>query len=159
MKKALLLIFLLVVAVTGVMAWQSDGQYQAKLAAATTPEEVASLLLKDLHPEAKMNGGVLSIDYTADAILTAGTAVSGFNVRTAQLVPTLFGRFPKVDSIIIQAHGPFTDIRGNQSIDTMLRISFMRKDAESIKWDNISYDNIPKLGEHYWMHPGIRRQL
>ena len=47
----------------------------------------------------------------------------------------------------------------NESTDEMLRIAFTREESDQIHWDKINYDDIPKLGEHYFMHPGLRRAL
>lgn len=140
-----------------ITTFMSESEHRAKIEKATTPELLAMALID--KSEVTFGKGVLVIDRTVDSVLTAGTAVSGFNLDTARLIPAVFAKFPQVDSIIFRESGPFRDIRGNESKEEMLRISFMRADASQIHWDRINYDDVPKLGEHYWMHPGLRRAL
>lgn len=116
-------------------------------------------LMESGKSQVTLDNGVLVINRTVDSVLTAGTAVSGFNIYTARLVPMVFAKFPQVDSIVFRESGPFRDIRGNESTQEMLRISFLRAASNDIHWDRINYDDVPKLGEHYWMHPGLRRAV
>ncbi len=158
MKKLLGVLVLASIGLASLLVWQHDGKTQNLVAAADTPATLAAALLGRGATEV---GGdrAIRIDHTLDAILSAGAAVSGFNAATARLVPAIFAHFPQVQSIVFEERGPFTDIRGNRSTETMCRIAFMRQQADAIRWANISLDNIPQLGEHYWMHPGIRRAL
>jgi hypothetical protein len=156
MKKLLLFLVLGFVGLIALLIWQGDGDYQKRMAAADTPAKLAAAMLGSGKTEVE-GDTALRIDYTVDDVLSASWAVSGFNLNTAKLVPAIFARFPRVQSIVFVESGPFTDIRGNKSTDTMFRIAFMRENADAIHWENINFDNVPKLGENYWMHPGIRR--
>ncbi|WP_441260826.1 hypothetical protein AB7008_43035 [Bradyrhizobium sp. 521_C7_N1_3] len=134
-----------------------DSERRAQIEKATTPEQLAAALIDSGKLQVTFEKGVLAINRTVDSVLTAGTAVSGFNINTARLIPAVFAKFPQVDSIVFRESGPFRDVRGNESTQEMLRISFMRAASNDIRWDRINYDDVPKLGEHYWMHPGLRR--
>ncbi|WP_434854408.1 hypothetical protein [Bradyrhizobium sp. HKCCYLS1011] len=156
MKKVL---FLLFAGMVGWMIWTADDERKSRINQATTPEQLAIALVDGGRVQATFDNGALEINRTIDAALSAGWTVSGFNVTVAHVVPAVFAKFPQVDSIIFRESGPFKDIRGNESTEEMLRIAFMRGEAELIHWDKIVYDDVPKLGEHYWMHPGLRRVL
>jgi hypothetical protein len=159
MKKFLLLVVALFVALVTLLAFDTDNNQQARIDQATTPEQLATALLNGGKSQVTFDHGVLLINRTLDAILTASTAVSGFNLLIARVVPAVFAKFPQVQSIVFHENGPFRDIKGNDSTDEMLRIAFTREEADQIHWDKINYDDIPKLGEHYFMHPGLRHAL
>jgi hypothetical protein len=159
MKNLLLLLIALFVALVTFLVFDIDNDQQARIDQAGTPEQLATALLYGSKSQVTSDHGVLLIDRTVDAILTASTAVSGFNLNIARVVPTVFAKFPRVQSIVFHESGPFSDIKGNVSTDEMLRIAFTREESDQIHWDKINYDDIPKLGEHYWMHPGLRRAL
>jgi hypothetical protein len=155
-------LFVLIAAFIGLvvlMALNADNDRQARIDQATTPEQLAAALVDGGKSHVTFDKGVLVVDHTVDAILSAGTAVSGFNLNVVRMVPIIFAKFPQVNSIIFRESGPFHDVRGNESSEEMLRIAFMREDSDRVHWDKINYDNIPKLGENYWMHPGLRRAL
>ncbi|MGX4804866.1 hypothetical protein [Bradyrhizobium guangdongense] len=160
MKKALRVVLIVLVGIfVGLiwLLWPDNAEYQRKIQQASTPEQLVTTML----PGARVDGesGPIRIDYTVKSILSATNAVSNFNLQTVRLVPAIFAKFPKVESIVFVEEGPFTDIKGSTSTDVMFRIAFMREEADTIHWDNINYDNVPRLGEHYFMHPGIRRAL
>ncbi|WP_375789398.1 hypothetical protein ACE10Z_19790 [Bradyrhizobium sp. Pha-3] len=157
MKKVLLVLIVGFVGLVALLGFGGENEQRAKIEKATTPEQLAMAMID--KSQVTFDKGVLVINRTVNSVLTAGTAVSGFNVYTARLIPAVFAKFPQVESIVFRESGPFRDIRGNESTEEMLRISFMRTDANQIHWDRINYDDIPKLGEHYWMHPGLRRAL
>lgn len=158
MKKVFFAVMLAFLGLATVLFRNAESERQTRIDRATTPEQLAAALI-DGKSTVTFENGVLAVDHTVDAVLSAGTAISGFNVKVARMVPVIFARFPRVDSIIFRERGPFHDIRGNESTEEMLRIAFMREESDRIHWDKISYDNIPKLGENYWMHPGLRRAL
>jgi hypothetical protein len=159
MKRLLLLLIALFVALVTVVWLATDNHQQASIDQSTTPEQLATALLNGGKSQVTFDHGVLLINRTVDAILTASTAVSGFNLIVARVVPTVFAKFPQVQSIVFRESGPFHDIKGNESTEEMLRIAFTREESDQIHWDKIKYDDIPKLGEHYFMHPGLRRAL
>lgn len=159
MKRVLLILIVAIVGAVAFFGFAADKQRQARIDQAATPEQLAAALVEGGKSQVKFDGGVLVVEQTVEAVLTAGTAVNGFNLNTARLVPAVFAKFPQVNSIVFRESGPFHDIRGNESTEEMLGIAFMREDSDSIHWDRINYDDIPKLGEHYWMHPGLRRAL
>jgi hypothetical protein len=157
--KILLLVIVLFVGLVTLLAFNTDNHQQTRIDQATTPEQLAAALLDGGKSQITFDHGVLSINRTVDAVLSASWAVSGFNLIVARVVPAVFAKFPQVQSIVFHESGPFDDIKGNQSTEEMLRIAFTREESDQIHWDKINFDNVPKLGEHYWMHPGLRRAL
>ncbi|QHP69555.1 hypothetical protein EI171_21050 [Bradyrhizobium sp. LCT2] len=157
MKKLLWILIAVFIGLAAVTAFMPD-ERRARIDQATTPEQLAEALLYGGKSTASLNNGVLAVNYTPDAVLSASAAVTGFNVNVARVVPVVFAKYSQVNSIIIRESGPFRDIRGNDTTEEMLRIAFLREDAERVHWDKINYDNIPKLGENYWMHPVLRRE-
>ena len=86
-----------------------------------------------------------------------GTTLSSFNVHVSKLVPAIFAKFPNYNEVLIVGRGKFTNIRGNSSEGDVASALFTRKNAETIKWDNISLSNIPKLADAYGVHPSLRK--
>jgi len=97
---------------------------------------------------------VLSVQYD-DTPLTAGIAISSFNLDIRELVPEVFNRFPGIAAVKIVARGSFKDVRGNKSVDPMFRITFSRANAARIQWKDILLENIPKVADAYWVHPAM----
>lgn len=159
MKKVLFILIAAFIGVATILILTAGNERRALIDQATTPEQLAAALVYGGKSQVTFDKGVLLVDHMVDAVLSAGTAVSGFNVNVVRVVPVIFARFPQVNSIIFRESGPFHDIRGNESTEEMLRIAFMREDCDRIHWEKIDYDNIPKLGENYWMHPGLVRAL
>ena len=138
MKKLLLLVIALFVALVTLLAFNTDNNQQIRIDQATTPEQLATALLYGGKSQVTFDHGVLLINRTVDAILTASTAVSGFNLIIARVVPAVFAKFPQVQSIVFRESGPFRDIKGNDSTDEMLRIAFTREESDHIHWDKIN---------------------
>ena len=102
MKRLLLLLIALFVALVTVVWLATDNHQQASIDQATTPEQLATALLNGGKSQVTFDHGVLLINRTVDAILTASTAVSGFNLIIARVVPTVFAKFPQVQSIVFR---------------------------------------------------------
>lgn len=75
------------------------------------------------------------------------TTISAFNLDVYKLVPALFQRFPQVNAVEITGIGKFTSIRGQESEQPFMRVTFTRSNSATIKWDKITFDNVPKLAE------------
>jgi hypothetical protein len=84
--------------------------------------------------------------------LTIGTDKNFMNVTVASTVPKVFAKFPQVNTIVIAGTGKF-----NESTGPALRMTFTRANASTIKWDKISYPDLPEIANNYWQHPGITR--
>jgi hypothetical protein len=84
--------------------------------------------------------------------LTIGTDKNFMNVTVASTVPKVFAKFPQVNTIVIAGTGKF-----NESTGPALRMTFTRANASTIKWDKISYSDLPEIANNYWQHPGITR--
>jgi hypothetical protein len=80
MKKLLLLVIALSIALVMVVWFATDNNQQANIDQATTLEQLAKALLNGGKSQVTFDHGVILINRTADAILTASTAVSGFNL-------------------------------------------------------------------------------
>jgi hypothetical protein len=132
-KKLLLLVIALFVALVTLLAFNTDNNQQIRIDQATTPEQLATALLYGGKSQVTFDHGVLLINRTVEEIATASMAVSGFNFIIA-LVPAVFAKFPQVQSIVFHESGPFRDITGNDSTDEMLRIAFTREESDLIHW-------------------------
>jgi hypothetical protein len=126
MKKLWLLLAASVLLFVGLVSivWNAAPSMQDLIDKAGTPEQLATALLSSGKSQVTFDHGVLSINRTVDAILTASSAVSGFNLNIARIVPAVFAKFPQVQSIVFHESGPFDDIKGNESTEEMLRIAF-----------------------------------
>jgi len=137
--------------------WQQDETNNASAAAALQSGDWAKYAQARLPGDsgsADLVDGVLSMNYH-EAALTNGTFISGFNVEVARLVPEIFAEAKEVQVVTIADRGDFVDLRGHKSIGDAMRITFTRENAAQVNWTNVSFDNIPKIADAYWRHPGL----
>jgi len=73
-------------------------------------------------------------------------------------VPAVFRRFPQVATIEVTGIGKFTSIRGHESEQPFMRVTFTRGNAATINWENILTDNVPKLADKFWAHDAYYRK-
>lgn len=76
----------------------------------------------------------------------------------AEFMPIVLKTYPAAQWYSVTATTDFTDLRGNVSKEAAFSVSFWRRNAESIRWENINTDNVSKLCDKYWCHPAIARQ-
>ena len=137
--------------------WQQDETNNVSAAAALQSgdwSKYAQARLPGDGGSAELIDGILSLKYH-EASLTNGTFISGFNVEVARLVPEIFAQAKDVQVVTIADRGDFVDLRGHKSIGDAIRITFARENAAQVNWTNISYDNIPRIADAYWRHPGL----
>ncbi len=53
----------------------------------------------------------------------------------------------------------FADLRGNTTTEAAYSAAFSRANADTIHWENINTDNVPRLAEEFYRHPAIEREL
>ena len=158
MKKFFLLI-LAVYAVWMVFAFQKDGKRAELLRAdivAQNPTDFAHDTFDSTYKVRSniYNGNELEVVLSGPS-LTAGTTTSVFNVEVANLVPTIFSSFPKVNNVSMVRVVTGKDIRGNDGSAAAIRLSFSRVNASSIQWKSISFSDVPKLADTYWNNPNL----
>lgn len=137
--------------------WQQDETNNASAAAALQSGDWAKYAQARLPGDsgsAELVDGVLSLKYH-EAALTTGTFISGFNLGVARLVPEIFAESKDVEVVEITDRGDFVDLRGHKSIGDAIRITFTRANAAEVDWSNVSFDNVPKIANAYWRHPGF----
>lgn len=111
----------------------------------------------DIHASFVKNDERISIAYDLDPwSLTGSSARTTYNLHVSQLVPAIFARFPDAKTIEVVGRGEFRDKRGNSSRDDVVKITFSRKNSQTIQWGNIRYDDVPELADWYWIHPSAR---
>jgi hypothetical protein len=130
------------------------------LSSSTDPSEIAQLILHSqrANSSARIEGDRFIMTYSLKPwSLTMGTAISASNIRMADIVPLVFERFPKVNRVEVSATGEFDDIRGNSYEKEAVRFVFTRSNSATIRWNRISYSNMPKLADEYWIHPAMTK--
>lgn len=154
---------LIVVGLGGIWVWHALGEDSANNAKATT-----ALQNKDFgtyartklgeNSSASLVGDTLTITYQKE-LLTGSWGITEFNYTASQVVPAVFDTTQSgyIDEVTIIERTDFTDIRGNKSVDNVLRVSFSRANASTIHWDNITKDNVPRLADSYWAHPSLSK--
>jgi len=54
------------------------------------------------------------------------------------------------------AHLSLVDVYGTESVEEVMSVGMERETWEKITWENFSFDRLPDVADHYWMHPAIR---
>lgn len=89
--------------------------------------------------------------------LTISTARSAYYSKLKQVVPEVFARFPDVEKIRFEGLAEFKDIRGNMSLGTAIWAEFSRANAASVNWQQVESDNLLKIADASWAHPGFSK--
>ncbi|MGG0209577.1 hypothetical protein [Bacillus mycoides] len=53
---------------------------------------------------------------------------------------------------------PMIDTYGNKSKEIVMKITLNRETLDKINYDNFSSENLPKIANQYWMHPGFKEK-
>jgi hypothetical protein len=136
-------------------AYLDDSHRLERLDRAGTPEEFIGLLFYEpkSSPKIVRRGNAVEITYNIDPwALTRSTTISNFNLTTARVIPKTFAKFKDIEIIQISAEITFKDIKGREDRGELFRTNFSRKNAESIVWDKIDWDNLPKISDRFWQH-------
>lgn len=132
----------------------ADRAREATLASSSDPAAiVAALAIKkpgDVKVERAGNLMLVSIDI--GGIYVEGDATE----KAIRIVPALLQRFPGIDEVDLRLRTGFQDRRGNRSQQDAVRVVFTRKNAATIRWENMLRDDVKRVADRYWVHPGAR---
>lgn len=159
MGRSFLVFGAFAVAVLFIAASLDDDVWRKKLAATNDPAQVVALLLHEARAASTVDrvDSRVVIKYSlAPWALTVASVKRTFNHHVMAIVPEMFRRFSDVQMIELRATGPFRDLRGNSSEQEALRMTFSRANAASVRWDKVNPENLPKIADQYWQHPGLK---
>lgn len=128
--------------------------------AAEEPEKLAQRIVDndDAHLIAAVIDGTFKVKYSLDPwAMTANTTLSAFEMQAKEIVPAIFSRFHDVQSIQIMAEATLQNIRGNRYHTPVLRIEFTRRNADTINWQNVLGENLPRIADSFWQDPSFDR--
>jgi hypothetical protein len=141
-------------------AFHSDNERNQKIETTTSPQEFISLEIYEpkANVEVRRSGDNLLVTYDLDPwMMTGGWGKSSFNVELEKIIPGAFYKFRDINSITITATAMYSDdIRGqSRGRGDVLRATFSRANAESIVWDHVVLDNLPRLADKFWLDPNL----
>lgn len=144
----------------GFWAGHEDLRPASRFRAADDPEKLAQSIVgnDDAHLIAAVIDGTFKIKYSLDPwALTKSATRLAFEMQTKELVPAIFSRFHDIDAIQIMADASFQNVRGNQYRAPALRITFTRRNASTINWQNVLADNLPRVADDFWQSSSFDR--
>ncbi|MTI59915.1 MAG: zinc ribbon domain-containing protein [Firmicutes bacterium] len=98
----------------------------------------------------------ITIKLYADENFTNNMTRGGINSDSKDIFVKFFNDRNDYDDLVLDWYLKLVDQRGNEKVSRVLLISFDRKNFNTVNWDNIITDNIPKIANSYWAHPAIR---
>lgn len=120
------------------------------------PEKLAQQIVDndDAHLIAAVIDGTFKVKYSLDPwAMTRNATLLAFEMQTKEIVPAIFNRFHDVQSINIIAEATLQNTRGNQFHTPVLRIEFTRRNANTINWQNVLGENLPRIADNFWQDP------
>jgi hypothetical protein len=151
MKKVL---WVTVLTFVGIWIYQTAQEDDARIEAATSPSEFVRLKLNDTDAQVKEKDGELDIVYFTETV-TVWHLTKGFYGDVRYTVPAVFEKFPSIQSVHIKLETNFIDGQAKEIRAPAFKATFTRDNSNSIQWDSILLDNIPKLADGFWKHPNL----
>ena len=115
------------------------------------------------EPDARINrtepnGPTLSISYQfGTGYLTDGHMRRAFNQDVLRAFPSLFSRFPKINRVRLIAFSDFREITGHTVNAVAFVMVMTRQTNQRIKWSAVDPANLPRLADHYHLHPALKK--
>lgn len=121
----------------------------------TDPAILMSAIMtnKKTIPKITITNDRMGVAYSLDEMGKAEAMRTLYNIYVRQFVIVAFDRWPKINRIETVGTVSLIDARGNERVDTGIKSVFTRKNAASIKWENVPYNNVPNIADEYWVHP------
>ena len=158
--KAIMIIMAAIIVIVLAAAWHSDDVRNQKIETTASPLEFVTLAVYEpkANVEVRRSGDSLLVTFSLDPwMMTGSWGKSSFNVELEKIIPGAFYKFRDINSITITATATYSDdIRGqSRGRGDVLRATFSRANAESIVWDHVVLDNLPRLADKFWQDPNL----
>lgn len=95
----------------------------------------------------------LVIDLNANENLSNSLTKTSILSDSIDLYAKAFKDRPDLKALKLVWYLDLVDIKGNKSEGSVLYILITKENAETINWENMLADNIPKIADDYWEHP------
>jgi hypothetical protein len=158
MKGVIIIVVLIAALVVVVALHQEPSSDPCDTGSATTSAQLVSSIICNSKAEpttTESNGQVRVIYSLKPWALTASVEKWTFYNHVRKIIPAVFAKFKEPNKIDIVGTAEFKDIRGNVGEIYAMRVVFTRSNAATIQWDNIDVDNIPRIADSAWIHPGL----
>jgi hypothetical protein len=164
MKAAVLILIIVVGSFMLKMSTDTEEATRQNLIKTTNdPTELITAIVHDdkARPTVTLNGpqrqfSEMTISYTATYSKNE-SQVWTYNYNLEKIAKQAFPRFPSLNKISVMVMAPLVDLRGNRTVEPVLRSTFSRSNAATIQWENVRVENIPKIADQYWVHPAMLR--
>lgn len=116
---------------------------------------VKETLGKDNYKSHEEINRFLKLQLNGSDRLTKSLTRSGIYRDVVEIIPELFEQteFTKVE---IDWYMDLVDVRGNETNTLVATVMFMKKNASTVNWENVLYDNIPKIADYHWIHNALK---
>lgn len=147
-------------AITLMSASNKDAEWRKEKEETSSPQRLAELIVNEPKALARVSTshGLYEVKYSIDQWLLTGGVARSISLKIAvDITKGFFDKFADANNISVTTTATFKDKRGNESVNTFNKIAFSRTNASTIKFDAISYSDIPELADSYWEHPSVSR--
>jgi len=123
-----------------------------KITAAADPGlgKITDLKINDYQGDSK--GGKIVLVYVKEDNITKDAA----NYNTAESLEKLF-KIKQVREVCYFWQATLVDVKGHESVDTVVKIDMTQKTAKTIVWKNFDYDNLPRVADTYYVSPVLSK--
>ncbi len=161
MKRTIAALVLVAAFVFFAQAYRQDTRRNHELETATDPARIAYLVLDYTDAGAQstafLDGGSVVVQYNLDPwFVSADSARTAFLLQAQELIPLLFNHIASASAVVVAASVGFSDIRGHQLRGKALEMRFSRLNADRINWRYVRKEDLPRIADAYWEHPGFR---
>lgn len=87
--------------------------------------------------------------------LTANMIKGGMQLESMKVFQSLFS-MPEIAEVSLLWQFTTTDVNGNSSLSTVLKISLTKASAAKINWEGFDRENFEKVADSYWESPAFR---
>lgn len=100
----------------------------------------------------KTTNNYLMIGINADDNLTTNLMKTSMLLDSKELYEKAFKERPDFDGLRLVWYADLVDIKGNESVGSVMNITITKENASTSNWDNVIADNLPKIADEYWEH-------
>jgi hypothetical protein len=98
------------------------------------------------------------IEILADDNFTMGTIKSDILDKSTAIYKQVFADRTDVPKLFLSWALPLEDVKGTESIDTVITVSLTSATARTIDWEKFKYSNLPQVADSYTEHGVFRTQ-
>lgn len=102
-------------------------------------------------------GSRVHVRATKTDFITSGWLRSQALFDVSAYLEKVFSGNPELTNVEFVLLSKLVDLRGNESIEPIMRIVFTKENSAKMNWRNFNASNLPRVADEYWEHPSFER--